>query len=203
MSGFEPKPFHIIDTPEGLKAFTDPLRLRVLNILRQRAATNQQVADTLGEPHAKVLYHVRILLDAGLIRLVDQQIKGGNVEKYYRAIAALFGLRVGDGPAPGIVAALLEVAQQEAVASEAAWPADLPLSETRRARMSPERRAEFFRRVNELHRGILGWPGSWDAGRRGSRAHTGGRPRPAALCIGRGHVPRSDRARHRRDAMIA
>jgi DNA-binding transcriptional ArsR family regulator len=158
MSGFEPKPFHIIATPEGLKAFTDPLRLRVLNILRQRAATNQQVADALGEPHAKVLYHVRILLDAGLIQLVDQQIKGGNVEKYYRAIANLFGLRVGDGPAPGVVTAMLEVAQQEAVASEVAWPADLPLSETRRARMSPERRAEFFQRVNELIAEYWGGP---------------------------------------------
>jgi DNA-binding transcriptional ArsR family regulator len=158
MTGFEPKPFHIIDTPEGLKAFTDPLRLRVLNILRQRAATNQQVADALGEPHAKVLYHVRILLDAGLIRLVDQQIKGGNVEKYYRSIANLFGLRVGDGPAPGVTAAELDVARQEAVASEVAWPDDLPLSETRRARMTPKRRDEFNHRLNALIAEYWGGP---------------------------------------------
>lgn len=76
MSDFSPAPLMILETPEQIKAFTDPLRLRVLRILRERPATNQQVADELGEPHAKVLYHIRFLLEAGLIKLVDTQIKG-------------------------------------------------------------------------------------------------------------------------------
>lgn len=94
---FVPLPYMIVESPEQIKAFTDPLRLRVLGFLREVAATNQQVADALGEPHAKVLYHVRFLIKVGLIQQVDTQIKGGNVEKYYRAVARLFELR----PAPG------------------------------------------------------------------------------------------------------
>jgi DNA-binding transcriptional ArsR family regulator len=90
---FKPAPVLIIESTDQIKAFTDPLRIRVLGVLRQRAATNQQIADTLGEAHSKVLYHIRYLLDVGLIKLVDTCIKGGNVEKYYRAVAQIFDLR--------------------------------------------------------------------------------------------------------------
>ncbi len=93
MDEFTPLPMLVVETPEQIKAFTDPLRVRVLRLLSSRAATNQQAADALGEPQAKVLYHIRFLLDCGLIRLVDTQIKGGNVEKYYRAVARIFDLR--------------------------------------------------------------------------------------------------------------
>ena len=93
MDEFNPAPVMIIESPEQIKAFTDPLRVKVLRILAERAATNQQIADLLGQPHAKVLYHIRFLVDVGLIKLVDTQIKGGNVEKYYRALANIFDLR--------------------------------------------------------------------------------------------------------------
>src|SRR5574342_342738 len=92
-ASFTPAPILTIESPDQIKAFTDGLRIRVLGILRARAATNQQVADTLGEAHSKVLYHIRYLLDVGLIKLVDTQIRGGNVEKYYRAVAHIFDLR--------------------------------------------------------------------------------------------------------------
>jgi DNA-binding transcriptional ArsR family regulator len=93
MSDFVPQTMLVLERPEQIKCFTDALRIRVLRILRERAATNQQIADELGEPHAKVLYHVRFLLDAGLVTMVEQRITGGNVEKYYRAVARVFELR--------------------------------------------------------------------------------------------------------------
>jgi hypothetical protein len=55
----EPVPFQIVSDPRQLKAFTDPIRNRILHILADRPATNQQLATTLGEPGAKVLHHVR------------------------------------------------------------------------------------------------------------------------------------------------
>ena len=64
---FTPAPVLIIESPEQIKAFTDALRIRVLGLLRERAATNQQIADTLGEAHSKVLYHIRYLCEVGLI----------------------------------------------------------------------------------------------------------------------------------------
>ena len=94
-TSFEPAPFLPVSEPKQLKAISDARRARILRILADREATNQQLAAALGEPQARVLHHVRVLLDAGLIRLVDERVRGGNVEKYYRATARLFGFRPG------------------------------------------------------------------------------------------------------------
>ncbi len=153
-SDYEPQPFVPVSDPRQLKAFTDPIRNRILHILANQQATNQQLATMLGEPQAKVLHHVRFLLDVGLIVLVDQRIRGGNVEKYYRSIARTFGFRPDpvdasqvSGPASG---AVLESVTQELVASLKVWP-DQPLYwETRRARLSPERVREFDEKLLAL-----------------------------------------------------
>lgn len=184
MEPFEPQPFRVVTDPQQLKAFTDPLRVRVLNQLKQRAATNQQVAAALGEPHAKVLYHVRFLLDAGLIRLVDQRIKGGNVEKYYRAVARLFGLRPDeDTAAAGLVGAAFEGVRQEVAASEQAWP-DQPVSwETRRVRLPPARADEFYRRFTALVAEYWGGPASLAEGDAGAVAIAEEDPAAPTLCF--------------------
>jgi DNA-binding transcriptional ArsR family regulator len=157
MNPAEPPPFRILNKPEELKAFTDPLRIRVLSILAKRAATNQQIADALGEPHAKVLYHIRFLLDVGLIQLVDQQIKGGNVEKYYRAVARMFGLRPGPEDTFDL-SGWLEALRQEVAASATHWP-EIPLRwEIRRARLAPERLGEFDDRLQALIAEYWGGP---------------------------------------------
>ena len=161
MESFEPQPLQVIADPQQLKAFTDPLRIRVLTILKQRAATNQQIADALGEPHAKVLYHVRFLLDVGLIRLVNQQIKGGNVEKYYRAVARLFSLRpdIGADP-PALASAEFEVVQQEVTASQIIWPEQGLTWEMRRVRLPPARAEEFYTQFLALIAEYWGGPAS-------------------------------------------
>lgn len=156
---FEPVPFEVVREPRQLKAFADPLRLRVLRLLKERAATNGQVAETLGEPPAKVLHHVRFLLDTGLIRLVEQRISGGNVEKYYRATARLYGLRPGEEDEPvGLAAPLLEATLQEIVASQAAWPDQPYESEGRRLRLSSDRLAEFQARLHDVVNEFFGGP---------------------------------------------
>lgn len=160
VTAFEPVPFQIVDTPEQLKAFTDPLRSRVLTLLCERTATNQQIAETLGEPQAKVLYHVRFLLTLGLVRLVETRIKGGNVEKYYRAVARMFGLRAEPDPElrAGLAEAEFEALRREVVASSRAWPDQRLLWEARIARITPERVDEFYGRLVELIAEYWGGP---------------------------------------------
>lgn len=151
---FKPVPFQPVSDPRQLKAFTDPLRNRILHLLAGREMTNQQLAAALGESQAKVLYHVRFLLDVELVVLVDQRVKGGNVEKYYRATARIYGFR----PDPGtegdlprsVSTAGLEAAAQELSASLALWPEQSLYWEGRRARLSPERLEEFHTRLMEL-----------------------------------------------------
>lgn len=159
---FEPAPFQAVSDSKQLKAIADPLRSRILHILGSREATNQQLAVVLDEPQAKVLHHVRVLLDVALIRLVRQEVRGGNVEKYYRASAWLYGFRpdpsdveVFSGP---IAAAGLESVTQELTASLRTWP-DQPLYwEGRRTRMSPERLAQFNEQLLDLVTEFWGGP---------------------------------------------
>jgi DNA-binding transcriptional ArsR family regulator len=164
VADFQPVLFQIINTPEQLKALADPLRNRVLSILCEREATNQQLATALGEPHAKVLHHVRYLLDAGLIVLVDQRIKGGNVEKYYRAVARWFGIRPGPDLLPSIVVGEFEALSQEVAASAALFAAqgERPNWEGRHARLPRERVEEFHRRLLALIAEYWGGPRAAD-----------------------------------------
>ena len=160
MTLFEPQPFQVVTDPQQVKAFTDPLRIRVLNVLKQRPATNQQIADILAEPQAKVLYHIRFLLDAGLVRLVDQQIKGGNVEKYYRAVAHVFSLRPEQETASShqLASTALAAVHAEVLASEQAWPQPGPAWETRRLRLPPHLHEEFYQRFSALVAEYWGGP---------------------------------------------
>jgi DNA-binding transcriptional ArsR family regulator len=161
---FEPAPRMLVSDPKQLRALADPLRVRILHILANRAATNQQLAAALDQPQAKVLHHVRYLLDAGLILLVDQQIRGGNVEKYYRARARIHSFRpepldlpTFSGP---ISSAILESATDEHAASMAQWPDQPTYWETRRARLSPKRVETFDERLQALIDEFWGSPDS-------------------------------------------
>ena len=159
-AGFRPVPFLIVDAPEQLKGFTDPLRNRVLSILAEQQATNQQLSRALGEPHAKVLHHVRYLVDVGLVRLVDTRIKGGNVEKYYRAVARMFGIRPGPDLLPAVAGGEFEALSQEVAASAALWREKpyQPRWEGRKARLSQARVDEFQQRLLALIKEYWGGP---------------------------------------------
>lgn len=157
-SAFEPVPFQVVSDPRQLKAFADPLRIRIVHILADRAATNQQLAAALGESGAKVLHHVRALLDVGLIRLVEQRISGGNVEKYYRATAHLYGFRLGPDDSETLSGAMFDSVTQELVASLRLWPDQGVNWEGRRARLSSDRLKEFNARLSDLIAEYWGGP---------------------------------------------
>lgn len=154
----EPVPYQVISEPQQLKAFADPLRIRIMHILADRPATNQQLATALGEPGAKVLHHVRALLAADLIRLVDQRISGGNVEKYYRATAHLYGFRPGPDDSETLSGAMFDSVTQELVASLRLWPEQGVNWEGRRARISADRLEEFNSRLRDLIAEYWGGP---------------------------------------------
>ena len=76
-----------IQRPDQLKALGHPLRLRVLEVLGENdeELTNRELAQRLGVDPGHLHFHVRMLLNAGLIELVDG---GRRREKPYRAVAA-------------------------------------------------------------------------------------------------------------------
>ena len=74
-----------IHRPEQLKALGHPLRLRVLETLGTGdELTNRELANKLGVDPGHLHFHVRMLLNAGLIELAE---RSGGREKPYRAVA--------------------------------------------------------------------------------------------------------------------
>lgn len=73
-------------TPEEARALGHPLRVGILQRAAQSAQTNQQLAIALDVSPGTCLYHVRILLKAGLLEADDVRTgEGGALEKPYRS----------------------------------------------------------------------------------------------------------------------
>jgi hypothetical protein len=102
---------------------------------------------------SEVLYHIRFLLDAGLIVLVEQRIKGGNVEKYYRATARSYGFQPAperSGDIAHVLSGELAVIGQEFAASAAHWPDLHPRFLAKASRLAAGRATEFYARLEAL-----------------------------------------------------
>jgi len=84
------KTIKTIQTYEQLKAISDPLRTKILMYLVERPYTCHQLAEELNLTRAKILYHLRELEKHDFIQLVKKVEQGGNILKYYGAVARGF-----------------------------------------------------------------------------------------------------------------
>lgn len=73
-------------TVREAKALGHPLRQRILRLCGDREWTNKELADRLGRDPGTVLYHVRHLVDAGLLEQAEVRTgESGALEKPYRS----------------------------------------------------------------------------------------------------------------------
>jgi DNA-binding transcriptional ArsR family regulator len=79
------KPIIEIDDPRYVKAMSHPLRVRILALLDERAASPVELAGWLGATLGTTAYHVRALQRLGLIELTRETRVRGAVEHHYRA----------------------------------------------------------------------------------------------------------------------
>ncbi|MGE7673264.1 ArsR/SmtB family transcription factor [Lysinibacillus sp. NPDC094403] len=84
------KSISIIESYEQLKAISDPLRTKMLMYLVEEPYTVHMLANELNLSRAKILYHIRELEKHGIIKLVMTEERGGNLLKYYQAVARGF-----------------------------------------------------------------------------------------------------------------
>lgn len=68
---------------EEIKAVSHPYRVEILEAFAEEPLSAKQLSEILGEPHAKINYHIKILLGAGILELVEERVKSGIIEKYY------------------------------------------------------------------------------------------------------------------------
>ncbi len=89
---FSPADVFVVDNLETLKVLADPLRIRMLDLMRD-PCTVKQVANELEIPPTKLYYHITQLEKHGLIVLVDTQIVSGIIEKHYQAVAQMIRVK--------------------------------------------------------------------------------------------------------------
>jgi len=137
--------------PEQFRAIGDPTRQRIISLLSERAATTSQLAEALGQPKGSVGHHLKVLEEAGLIRVVRTRQVRAITEKYYGRTARFFEFIHGEGDlARETILHMLRQVMNEYVAPEGSeeWPWDIIT--LRHARIPETRAEEFSRRLLEL-----------------------------------------------------
>ena len=77
----------VVTAPEQLRALADTLRGNLLELVLERAATVTELAQAVGRPKSTVAYHVNLLVDAGLFKVVRTRRVRAIEERYYGRVA--------------------------------------------------------------------------------------------------------------------
>src|SRR5829696_6832815 len=80
----------VVTAPEQLRALADPLRGTLLELLLERAATVTELALAVDRPKSSVAYHVNLLVDTGLLRVVRTRRVRAIEERYYGRVARVY-----------------------------------------------------------------------------------------------------------------
>lgn len=72
---------------ETLRLVSDPLRLRMLELVRDEPQTAKEMAAALRVSQTGLYYHIKLLEERGLIAVAETRLVSGIVEKRYRATA--------------------------------------------------------------------------------------------------------------------
>jgi DNA-binding transcriptional ArsR family regulator len=83
-----------IDNIETLRIMSDPFRIQILKQLMS-PSTVKSVASALNIPATKIYYHINLLEQHKLIRVISTRIVSGIVEKQYHVTAYSFGAKDG------------------------------------------------------------------------------------------------------------
>jgi DNA-binding transcriptional ArsR family regulator len=152
--------FGEVSTPAQLTAIGHPLRSTILDLVLERAATIGELAIAAGRPHGTVNYHVKVLVDAGLLRVVRTRRVRAIEERYYGRTARTLNIgvfrRPGDTTTPMCVNELTVAASESVPAHEE----DTLYTTMRHVRIPQESASEFWRRVEALVRDFSQLPRS-------------------------------------------
>jgi DNA-binding transcriptional ArsR family regulator len=151
-----------VTTPAQLRAMADPLRATILDLLLERAATVAELAAAVKRPKSTVAHHVKVLVDAGMLRVVRTRRVRAIDERYYGRTARMFYVGVVSRPGDDktlVHANALAVAAAESVP---AHEADELRSSLRHARLPAQRAEEFWQQVDALLREFAQLPRAGD-----------------------------------------
>ena len=137
-----------ITEPAQYRAMFEPTRMEIVSFLLERAATTSELAIALDNPKGTVGHHLKVLEEAGLVRVVRTKRVRALEARYYGRTARVF-LYHGIGEARTQSQRVLA----NAAAEIARVPAETELPHTgniRYARIPAERAEEWIQRLNSL-----------------------------------------------------
>jgi DNA-binding transcriptional ArsR family regulator len=135
--------------PSQVKALSHPLRTTILGLLHERAATVNELAAALERPKSTVAHHVKVLSEAGLVRVVRTRRVRAIEERFYGRTARMFYVVEESPDADELPRDFndFEVAARE---SAAAYRDGKLWGFIRHARISEAQASEFWERMAEL-----------------------------------------------------
>lgn len=152
----------VVTAPEQLRALADPLRGTVLGLLLERAATVTEIAQAVERPKSTVAYHVNVLVDAGLVRVVRTRRVRAIEERYYGRIARTLYIGALSRPEDKQVVAAINRLEEAAAESAPAHAADDLRCTLVHARIPIDEVRNFWAQVQELARRFAQIPRSGD-----------------------------------------
>jgi DNA-binding transcriptional ArsR family regulator len=136
--------------PSQVKALGHPLRNTVLGLLHERAATVSELAVALERPKSTVAHHVKVLAEAGLVRVVRTRRVRAIEERFYGRTARMFYVAVERSPGGDDLPRDFNDFEVAARESEAAYRDGKLWGFIRHGRISEAQASEFWQRMAEL-----------------------------------------------------
>jgi DNA-binding transcriptional ArsR family regulator len=152
----------VVTAPEQLRALADPLRGTLLELLLERAATVTEMARAVDRPKSTVAYHVNLLVDAGLLRVVRTRRVRAIDERLYGRVARMFYIGALHRPEDKQVVAAINGVAEAAAESAPAHAADDLRCVLVHARIPIEEVRNFWAQVQEVARGFAQIPRAGD-----------------------------------------
>ena len=148
----------VVETDE-LKAMFHPLRSTLLDLVLERAATVGELAVAVDRKPSAVAYHVKALVEAGLLKVVRTRKVRAVDERFYGRTARVFQVGV---IRPEQYGAITNTLFEAAAESVPAHEIDDLRAVHRHARIPREHVVEFWARVLDLTREFSALPRSGD-----------------------------------------
>jgi len=152
----------VVTAPEQLRAMSDHLRGTLLELVLERAATVTELAQAVDRPKSSVAYHVNLLVDAGLLKVVRTRRVRAIEERYYGRTARIFYVGVLSRDEDKQVVAGMNGLAQAVAESAAAHAADDLRCLLFHARIPREDVRAFWAEVQELARKFAQIPRAGD-----------------------------------------